>query len=118
MKSNEYCEKLELWAREHSGLSDEVIREVYSKVHKSCLLDRMLNCGENPSKTPCPVHKGIWSGCHVGWPNQTWGSNNQPIPESQMLRVWYDAGCRCYKHKCGCTTGWLPDEACGCGVKT
>lgn len=34
------------------------------------------------------------------------------------LQRWHNDGCRCYMHNaCGCTTGWQPDEHCGCGVK-
>ena len=99
------------------GGFEEAWRVAILAVEKSCLLDRMMNCGERPSKTPCPVHKGSWSGCHGGWPGQTWNDGN-PMEESSMLREWHDAGCRCYMHSCVCTTGWQPDEHCGCGVKS
>ena len=85
-------------------------------IEKSCLLDRMIYGGEQPSQTPCPVHKGRWSGIQFGWPDGVW-SDGKPIEEASHLRKYYDEGCRCYQHKCGCTTGWQPDEHCGCGVK-
>jgi hypothetical protein len=88
-------------------------REVRLAIMKSCLLDRVLYQGERPSQTPCPVHKGIWSGCHIGWPGQTW-SDGRPVDVSEQLQKWHDAGCRCHLHKCGCTTGWQPDVHCGC----
>lgn len=89
-------------------------REVRLQITKSCLLDRVLYHGERPSQTPCPVHRGIWSGCHLGWPGQKW-SDGRAVEESLQLRSWFDAGCRCFLHGCGCTTGWQPDDHCGCG---
>ena len=76
-------------------------------VGKSDLLARLVYGGERgPSQTPCPVHKGHWAGVHFGWP----GSGGE---ESEMLRKWWDAGCRCATHKGSAgTTGWNPDEHC------
>lgn len=76
-------------------------------ISKSCLLDRLIHGGEAPSSMPCPVHKGHWSGIHLGWPGQRW-SNGTPVEESAQCREWFDAGCRCFQHYCGCTTGWQP----------
>jgi hypothetical protein len=117
-----FCLALQIWADlmaarkveiGDNGVFDRARREIELAIKKSCLLDRMINCGEQPSKTKCPVHQGIWTGCHLGWPGQQW-SDGTPVRESRGLREWYDAGCRCFLHKCGCTTGWQPDEACGC----
>ena len=35
-----------------------------TRIRKSCLLDRLLYAGEPLSATPCPLHKGRWSGLH------------------------------------------------------
>ncbi len=108
-----YLESLEKQKREEFR---EAALAVQLAVRKSCLLDRMVNCGEKPSETPCPVHEGQWAGIHLGWPGQMW-ANGRPVEVSELCQKWYDAGCRCFMHKCGCTTGWQPDEACGCGVQ-
>lgn len=125
----EFCEKIDAWAAlmsasAASGTSFDGTSGFSSAwgfvrlaIGKSCLLDRMLYGGERPSETACPVHEGEWSGSHLGWPGQTWklpAGGTQPVEESPLLRQWYDAGCRCFGHKCGCTTGWQPDAACGC----
>lgn len=97
-------------------------------IGKSCLLDRVLYCGEKPSKTPCPVHNGWWRGIHMFgsrlMPDGLWhlvwrGAGGERIgdAETEWHRRQRDAGCRCFMHGCGCTTGWQPDEHCGCGVK-
>lgn len=91
-------------------------RSVRTAIRKSCLLSRTIYGGEKPSKTPCPVHQGRWIGCHIGWPGQHWSDGN-PVDVHSQQQEWFDAGCRCYMHSCGCTTGWQPDEHCGCGVK-
>lgn len=102
-----FCDKLDEWAGCIALSSGRILssddfskswRTVRLAIDKSCLLSRTLYGKENPSQTPCPVHKGIWSGCHFG-----------NIPQD-----WIDDGCRCYQHTCGCTTGWNPDEHCGC----
>lgn len=54
------------------------------RIKKSCLLDRLLYGGEPLSQTPCPLHKGQWSGLR---------------PES------CPHGCDA---ACGCTSGWVP----------
>jgi hypothetical protein len=117
----EYCSSLEEWAELNKQGNDrggvvKVTSDVFRQISKSCLLSRTLYCGEKPSQTKCPVHDGFWSGLHNGWPNTKW-SDGTPITVDPFLQKWYDAGCRCYQHKCGCTTGWQPDAACGCGVK-
>lgn len=125
-----YCESLRTWSKfmiEKENGSDDADRRFTKAaqifdiaISKSCLLDRMINCGEQPSQTPCPVHEGRWSGCHGPWPGAMWISveNGQkverPAEPSEQCQKWYDAGCRCFQHGCGCTTGWQPDEHCGC----
>lgn len=91
-------------------------------VEKSDLLCRLLYGGERgPSRTPCPVHLGKWSGCHWGWPGSTWVGidaasgerTTRPMETEPRLQEWWDAGCRCATHKgSSCTTGWNPDENC------
>lgn len=54
------------------------------RIKKSCLLDRLLYGAEPLSTTPCPLHKGQWSGLHPS-----------PCPH----------GCDAV---CGCTSGWVP----------
>lgn len=103
-----FCGAMDEWAEIVSAKDHafaDAWRVVRLAIGKSCLLDRVLYHGEQPSKTPCPVHKGKWSGMHLGWPGTFW-SDGRPIVESKCLRGWYDAGCRCYQHGCGCTTGW------------
>lgn len=98
----------------------ELISWVFLQITKSCLLDRMIYGKEQPSQTPCPVHKGKWSGIHFIWPGSVWHNidgTTRPATPDKMVQEWYDQGCRCAYHKCGCTTGWQPDEHCGCGVK-
>jgi hypothetical protein len=122
------CDAIRRWAeikitRDYDAEQPATFAEAWSEVYhrgisKSCLLDRMLYHGEGVSRTPCPVHKGIWCGIEIGWPG-TWWTNlktrdRKPIEESPSLRAKYDAGCRCFQHRCGCTTGWQPDEHCGC----
>lgn len=123
--AKEFCAALDDWAalmspansRRGDGEFAKAYGLVRGMVRKSCLLSRTIYAGEKPSKTPCPVHKGVWSGCHFGWPGSKW-SDGSPMKEQQHLREWYDAGCRCAMHNgCGCTTGWQPDEHCGCGVQ-
>ena len=105
--------------REKLGDDQKVLDQVrFLVVGKSCLLDRMIYGGEKPSQTPCPVHQGRWSGIHAGWPGyRLWrDSENGPVdegpsPVSKQCQEWYDAGCRCFQHSCGCTTGWQPEEA-------
>ena len=131
-----YCRALDAWA----ALMTEAVKEQSAfvgtvkfgeawqvarlAISKSCLLDRMLYGGEQPSKTPCPVHKGRWSGCHGPWPGWVSTGFNQfpsrevttvPATPDPMCQQWWDEGCRCATHKsCSCTTGWNPDSACGC----
>jgi hypothetical protein len=116
-----FCKKMREWAAlmvNSERISDgssfaRAWQEVELAISKSCLLSRTLYGGENPSKTPCPVHKGKWSGIHIGWPETHW-ADGSPVKESTVCRQWYDAGCRCFQHGCGCTTGWNVDKACGC----
>lgn len=117
----QFCSALDEWAllmmRSDSGSHfGKAWQSVRGAISKSCLLSRTIYCGEKPSKTPCPVHKGTWSGIHIGWPGQKW-DNGADVRIGETQQRWYDEGCRCFMHKCGCTTGWQPDEHCGCGVK-
>lgn len=116
-----FCQKIDEWARLMADAERKFNATDFSiawervrlAISKSCLLSRTLYGNEKPSQTPCPVHKGKWSGLHIGWPNATW-NDGTPVSESAQCRAWYDAGCRCFQHGCGCTTGWQPDEHCGC----
>lgn len=108
------CGKLADWA-EVAGIGRLAVT-------KSDLLSRLIHGGEHgPSRTPCPVHQGKWSGCHFGWPGSVWVSidagtgekTERPMEVEPHLQVWWDAGCRCATHKgSSCTTGWNPDENC------
>lgn len=109
---DQYCAKFYEWAKLLQKQHPEVATTL-GLISKSCLFARTVYGGEKPSQTPCPVHKGVWSGCHVGWPGQKWSSGTA-VTSSSTLQAWYDAGCRCFQHKCGCTTGWQPDSFCGC----
>ena len=74
-------------------------------VARSDLLKRLVYGGEaGPSQTPCPVHKGIWSGTDSGIAGE---------PPDPRLQALWDAGCRCATHKGSAyTTGWNPDRYC------
>jgi len=54
------------------------------QIDKSNLLYRTMIVGDELRTTPCPAHKGHWSGCGV------------------------DEDCPCYFH--GNVTGWLPNN--------
>ncbi len=116
-----FCERMDQWADtaivQRGDLTpnfEQAWQTVRLAIRKSCLLDRLFYGGERPSQTLCPVHKGKWTGCHFAWPGRM-GSDGKPVEVPAMLQGWYDAGCRCAYHRCGCTTGWQPDEHCGCG---
>jgi hypothetical protein len=109
------CNALAQWAGV-ANVSSEA-GNGYLAVMKSDLLHRLIYGGERgPSKTPCPVHKGKWSGCDFGWPGSEWVNakgERTPVDVSPRLQEAVDAGCRCATHKgSGCTTGWNPDEFC------
>ncbi len=124
---DQVCEKLAAWA-EVAGIRSrtEVTELGYSGgegslvTTKSDLLLRMIYAGEMPSQTKCPVHKGVWSGIHFGWQKTFAAAYAEKdevarIDSSEMLQKWVDDGCRCFQHKGShATTGWQPDEACGC----
>ena len=109
------CNALAQWAGVANVSSDAGTG--YLAVMKSDLLHRLIYGGERgPSQTPCPVHKGKWSGCDFGWPGSEWVNakgERTPVDISPRLQEAVDAGCRCATHKgSGCTTGWNPDEFC------
>lgn len=129
-----FCDNMDEWAhlviKQQGGVTGgdafaDHWRGIRLAISKSCLLDRTMYCGEKPSQTPCPVHKGKWSGCHFRWPHRTMtavidheghkAGDEWVMPGSGLELEWYNAGCRCAYHLCGCTTGWQPDEHCGCG---
>lgn len=127
--SARFCASLDEWAAlmiaaaEPGDTFAQSWQSVRLQISKSCLLDRVLYGGEKPSKTPCPVHKGKWSGCHFAWPGAQWTNvktgERTPAEVDATLQQWLDDGCRCAMHKgCGCTTGWQPDENCGCIATT
>ena len=129
MPISKYCGALKTWSEcltdradstpsespdkvRHTATANEV-RHVFLQISKSCLLDRLLYVGEpGPRKEPCPVHKGVWSGIHAGWPGEVWhhiDGTSRPGTVSKSCQEWYDAGCRCASEGCGCTSGWQPD---------
>ncbi len=120
-----FCDRMDEWAgiaiAQNGNLTPDFEKnwmQVRLAIQKSCLLDRMFYGKERPSQTPCPVHQGKWAGCHFQWPGHVWIGVERPMSAvvvPDMLQGWYDAGCRCAYHNCGCTTGWQPDEHCGCG---
>lgn len=117
----DWCELLESWA-DAANISSPNCGNGRLAVRKSCLLSRIVYGGEKgPSYTPCPVHKGKWSGIQWGWPRSIAYSmeNGQrvekPMDVEPLLQKWWDEGCRCATHKgANDTTGWQPDEHCGC----
>lgn len=128
MTPKQICERLAAWAEvagihgriESTGVESESVGALV--VAKSDLLLRMIYAGEMPSQTKCPVHKGVWSGMHLGWPGTfaaAYAEKDAVVAEvDPMLLVWYDEGCRCFQHRGSqATTGWQPDEACGCVVR-
>lgn len=119
--AGEHCthllEAIREWSSVSAVIDPETVNKVRLAVMKSCLLDRIVWCGEHPSQTPCPVHKGVWSGRYYAWPGKVWAymdGSTKPVEVQPLMQEWYDAGCRCFQHRCGCSTGWQPDEACGC----
>lgn len=88
MPVSKYCKALETYASLPE--KDEKFREMYRRlqidISKSCLLDRLIYCGEELRTVKCPVHKGHWSGIKFG--------NDE---------------CECVG-SCGCTTGWLSNK--------
>lgn len=118
MKPSEFCKRFQQWAeimnkKEPKDSGPHSFFYLWHKINhfinKSCLLDRLIYQGEGISQTPCPVHKGVWQGVHFDWPGKVPANEVNP-----RLQEAYDAGCRCFLHKCGCTTGWNVDTHCGC----
>ena len=94
-----FCKKMREWAAlmvNAERVSDgsrfaQAWQEVELAISKSCLLSRTLYGNENPSETPCPVHKGKWSGIHIGWPETRW-ADGSPVKESDACRTSCDRG--------------------------
>jgi hypothetical protein len=88
MPVDRYCRCLETWAEVASKageISSDFVMQLHT-VYKSNLLYRLIYLGEELRTTPCPVHKGVWSG---------WALSE--------------------KNNCACLsgvniTGWLPNE--------
>lgn len=123
LSAEEICSRLSAWAEAARATTPGAGIGAVA-VTKSDLLGRLIQGGEKaPSQTPCPVHNGRWSGCDTGWPGssvvrvdfETGASMEEPAEVDPRLQEWWDAGCRCATHRGSrCTTGWNPDEACGC----
>lgn len=74
-----FCDFLKEWARLAAVSPDdedpaaaayrkdraEKTQFVFIQIMKSNLLSRTIYGGEKPRTTPCPVHKGHWSGCKL-----------------------------------------------------
>ena len=94
----EFCRKMHEWANAYSTPlptdDEDKSRErerfakawfiVSASIGKSNALWRLFYAGEDLRKTPCPVHKGRWSGCGQ------------------------DPGCGCWSY--GNITGWLAEH--------
>lgn len=111
----EYCEKLFEWAyimrKRYAELAasegDDLrkpwpqgqdfishLDQVILAITKSSLLRRTLYGGEKPRTKPCPLHKGVWSGCYPYRPDMTdWG---RPEP------------CECWDGFEA--SGWIPEK--------
>lgn len=98
LHASQFCDALRTWARLVSepkpGEDEDAKRErqqfaaawgtVELAITKSCLLDRLIYCGDVVRTEPCPVHKGHWSGISA-------------------------TPCQyCGVSPCGCNTGWVP----------
>src|ERR1700720_446420 len=103
---SEFCDKIDQWAvyaiEQKGNLVPDFEKswaQVRLAIRKSCLLDRMLYGGERPSETPCPVHKGTWSGVSIH-PTDEWidaKGNRTPANADTVRQKEYDAGCRCWQ---------------------
>lgn len=91
----EVCAILRKWAS-IKGEKDEGFANAWSivelNIEKSNLLARMIYSGDGIRQKPCPVHKGVWSGCK--WGNPECATEDYPF------------GC----HWGSNVTGWLPNE--------
>jgi hypothetical protein len=110
----EFCRKMDEWANAYSTSlpTDEEYtkreRERFAKawfivrasVAKSNALWRLFYAGEELRKTPCPVHKGRWSGCGedprcgcwsygniTGWLAEHPDNPDAPNPPAMMVRL-------------------------------
>ena len=79
-----YCAAFESHLSERDEDPNGDASRLWLLITKSCLLGRLIHCGEMLRAIPCPEHKGRWSGIHF-----------DPCPHGCSLG-------------CGCTTGWLP----------
>ncbi len=79
-----YCAAFESHLSERDEDPNGDASRLRLRITKSCLLDRIIHCGETLRAAPCPEHKGRWSGIHL-----------DPCPHGCSIG-------------CGCTTGWLP----------
>jgi len=82
---SQYCSALETWAK--IKMKDDpnyIFGPIYTDIHKSCLLDRLIYQNGKLRTVECPKHKGHWSG------------------------MWFNSPCECVA-PCGCITGWLPN---------
>ena len=79
-----YCAAFESYLSERDEDPNHDASRLRLLITKSCLLDRLIHCGEALRTVPCPEHKGRWSGIHL-----------DPCPHGCSIG-------------CGCTTGWLP----------
>lgn len=82
--TKDYCAAFESHLSERDEDPSGDARRLRLLITKSCLLDRLIHCGEALRAVPCPEHKGRWSGLH-----------SKPCPHGCSIG-------------CGCTTGWLP----------
>lgn len=81
-----WCETMTRWYEDRAvDVDNWDLGALRLAVVKSCLLDRLLYCGEALRTRPCPEHQGRWSGC----------CRRHPCPH----------GC---DGPCGCRTGWVP----------
>src|ERR1041385_1118018 len=100
VRAEDLCRKLAAWA-DVAEVSSPRCGTGSLGIWKSDLLNRLIYAAEMPSQTPCPVHKGKWSGCHFGWPGSTWVGidpktgerTEKPADVEPRLQEWWDAGC-------------------------
>src|SRR5271170_6775101 len=89
VRLSDVCNILRMWANVYiKGTESKDFSHSWSNVDlnisKSCLLWRLFFTEEGMRQTPCPEHKGRWSGCN-----------------------WSSPGCECRNGSN--VTGWLPE---------